>query len=340
MGYWTIMAVIDEVGVRRRLRIMLGNDKLVEQYIAQYGFRIDVQKIQSLREENERPKSVIPEESGPGETAADDPVFTVHLKCPSCYCTSIPSHDLKAKSLQVLADRFGMPHYRAMGRFFACDYNLLSVTICPQCLYASPDKRDFIARDPARARELPARLHQGELAAILAAADDRATWVAEQGLDVQRDLMSRDRSPQAGIAAYDLAIQRAAIEFSRNVPFSAFKMGGYTLKQATIAWVHGLDPNPWYSKSLQHYLNCFERSNAPGFQYDGQILYLVIALGLRQNNLDVAGTYLGVLDRTKSRVDVANIDGQIQQTFDRWYNQAREIWADRENPDLFQLPKP
>jgi len=333
------MAVIDEVGVRRRLRIMLGGDALVEEYIAHHGFRIDVQKIQALRAENERPKTVVQEDSGPGETAADDPVFSIHLKCPSCYLTSIPSHDLKAKSLQVLTDRFGMPHYRGTGRFQAVDFNLLSVTICPQCLYASPDKRDFIARDPARAHEVPARLHQGELAAILAGADERAAWLAEQGLDVQRDLMPRNRSPQAGIAAYELAILRARIEFSRNVPFSAFKLGGYSLKQATIAWVHGLDPLPWYQKSLQHYLTCFERSNAPGFQYDGQILYLIIALGLRQNNLDVSGSYLGVLDRTKSRVDAANIDPQIQQTFDRWYAQAREVWSDRDNPDLFGLPK-
>jgi len=339
MGYWVIMAVIDEVGVRRRLRIMLGSDALVEEYITQNGYRIDVLKIQALRTEHEKPKPLHIEESGPGETAADDPIFSVFLKCPSCYLTSIPSHDLKAKSLQVLTDRFGMPYYRGTGRFKVVDYNLHSVTICPQCLYASPDKRDFIARDPAHAREVPARLHQGELAAILAGADDRATWILNQGLDVQRDLMARDRNPQSGIAAYELAIMRAQIEFDRNVPFSAFKMGGYTLKQATIALVNGLDPLPWYQKAMQHYLTCFERSNAPGFQYDGQILYLVIALGLRLGNLDVSGTYLGVLDRTKARVELANIDAQVQQTFDRWYAQAREIWADRENPDLFASPK-
>ena len=41
---------------------------------------------------------------------------------------------------------------RASGRpCYNLDFNLLSVTVCPQCLFASPDKRDFIARDPARA---------------------------------------------------------------------------------------------------------------------------------------------------------------------------------------------
>ncbi|MCB9495259.1 MAG: DUF2225 domain-containing protein [Fibrobacteria bacterium] len=335
-----IMAIIDEVGVRRRLRVMLGSDPLVEEYIVRYGYRIDVQKIQILRAEQEKPKPEPVVEVGPEETAADDPVFAIYLKCPSCYQTNIISHDLKSKSLQVLVDRFGMPHYRKAGRFQQIDFNLLSVTVCPQCLFASPDKRDFIARDPARAKELPARLHQGELAAILAAADERAAYLSSEGIDVQRDLVIRDRTPRSAIAAYELAIMRSAIEFSRNVPFSAFKLGGYALKQATIAWTHEIDPTPWYKKAMEHYLLCFERSNAPGFQYDGQILYLIIALSLRLNKIDVGGTYVGVLERTKVRVESANIDAQVLQTFDRWYGMARELWADRENPDLFQLPRP
>lgn len=332
------MAVIDEVGVRRRLRIMLGSDALVETYIAQNGYRIDGQKVEALKAEGAAAKQASQEES-PAETASDDPVFTVFLKCPSCYLAHIPSHDLKAKSLQVLTDRFGMPHYRKTGRFKEVDFNLISVTICPQCLYASPDKRDFIARDPARGGEVPARLHQGELAAILAAADERSNYLVSQDLDIIQHMTVRDRTPAAGIAAYQLAIMRARIEFSRNVPFSAYKMGGYSLKQATIAVSHQIDPVPYLKAALESYLACFERSNAPGFQFDSQILYLIIALGMRMGNLDVAGSYLGVLDRTKSRVEAANIDAQTRQVFDRWYNAAREIWADRENPDLFLPPK-
>ncbi len=334
------MAIIDEVGVRRRLKVMLGSDALVEEYITRFGFRIDALKIQTLQSEHEKPKVVVLPEVLPEETAADDPVFIVFLKCPSCYLMHIPSYDLKAKSLQVLTDRFGMPHYRKAGRFQVVDYNTLQVTICPQCLYASPDKRDFIARDPARGVELPARLHQGELAAILAVADERATWVADHGLDVQQHLMVRNRTPQAGIAAYELAIMRARIEFSRNVPFSAFKMAGYALKQATIALVHGLEPKDYYKQALQNYLACFERSNAPGFQYDGQILYQIVALGMRLGDIDLAGQYIGVFDRTKSRVEAANVEPPVQQAFDRSYAQAREIWADRENPDLFAPPRP
>jgi len=317
---------------------MLGSDALVETYIGQFGYRVDGQKVEALKAEHAAVKQAAIDDSPSGESAADDPAFTVFLKCPACYLAHIPSHDLKAKSLQVLTDRFGMPHYHKTARFQAVDFNLLSVTICPQCLYASPDKRDFIARDPARGGEIPARLHQGDLAAILAAADERSNWIAEQKLDIYQDLMVRTRTPSAGIAAYELAILRARIEFSRNVPFSIYKMGGYTLKQATIAFTYEMDPLPWYEKALQHYLTCFERSNAPGFQFDGQVLYLIIALAVRMGNFDVAGSYLGVLDRTKSRVEVANIDAQTRQIFDRWYLSAREIWSDRENPDLFTPP--
>lgn len=317
---------------------MLGNDQLVETYITNFGYRIDGQKVEALKKAHEAAKQAIQEEAASGESAADDPIFTVFLKCPACYLAHLPSYDLKAKSLQVLTDRFGMPHYFKTSRFQAVDFNLQTVTICPQCLYASPDKHDFITRDPARGSEVPARLHQGELAAILASADQRNTWVAEQKLDILRDLVVPNRTPAAGIAAYELAIMRSQIESMRNVPFSVYKMGGYSLKQATIAQSYGMDPLPWYRKALQHYLSCFERSNAPGFQFDGQVLYLILVLGVRLGNLDVAGSYLGVLDRTKSRVEAANIDLQTRQIFEHWYSSAREVWSERENPDLFAPP--
>ena len=329
------MAVIDENGVRRRLKIMLGSDKLVEDYIAANGFRVDIVKIQALvKPQVEK----VVDFGDPGETADDDPVFTVFLKCPSCYMTRLPSHELKSKSQQILVDKFGMPTYRALGRYKAVDYNLISVTICPQCLYASPDKKDFITRDPAaRTRAIPARLHQGELAAILAAADDRATWLAARNLDVMKDLLPRTRSPEAGLASYELAFQRAQIEFSRNVPFSAFKMAGYTLKKAVIRRTYEMDETEDLAQALKLYLLCFERSNAPGYQYEGMVLYQVIALGIRTGQVDLAGSYLGVLDRSKTRLEGSKEDPQVASAFLRWYNAAREIWSDRENPDLWTL---
>jgi len=327
------MAVIDENGVRRRLRVMLGSDKLVEEYIQKHGFRIEMTKVQSMRSVTEKVLDI----AAATETAADDPVFTVFLKCPSCYMTNLPSYELKAKSLQVMVDKFGMPHYRALGKYKVVDYNLLSVTVCPQCLFASPDKRDFIGRDPARNREIPPRLHQGELAAILAVADDRANWLSGQNLDPMKDLLPRSRTTHAGLACYELAILRATIEFARNVPFSAYKMAGYTLKQGVIAESYQMDPVPYWVKALKTYLTCFEKSNAPGFNYEGQVLYQVIALALRLNQMEIAGSYIGVLDRSKMRVESANVEPAISQQFTRWYNAARELWSDRENPDLWAL---
>src|ERR1035437_268946 len=235
-------------------------------------------------------------------------------------------------------DKFGMPTYRALGRYKTVDYNLISVTVCPQCLFASPDKKDFITRDPAaRAREVPARLHQGELAAILAAADDRATWLIGQNLDAMTALLPRTRTPEAGLASYELASQRAQIEFGRNVPFSAFKMAGYTLKKAVIRRTYEMDETEELAQALKLYLLCFERSNAPGFQHEGLVLYQVIALGIRLGQLDLAGSYFGVLDRSKKRLEGSKEDPQVVATFMRWYNAAREIWSDRENPDLWAL---
>jgi len=63
------MAVIDENGVRRRLRIMLGSDKLVEDYIAANGFRVDNNKIQAMRSTTEKAVEI----DDPGETLRTTP---------------------------------------------------------------------------------------------------------------------------------------------------------------------------------------------------------------------------------------------------------------------------
>ncbi len=314
---------------------MLGSEHLAEEYIKKYGYRIDANNLKLLRSVSEE----VAEIEAPKESSADDPIFTVFLKCPSCLMGNIPSYELKAKSLQILTDKFGMPHYRASGKYQVLDYNLLSVTVCPKCLYASPDKKDFIGRDPARAQEIPARMHQGELAAMLALADERIHWLAQQKLDAMKDLIPRSRTPAAGLASYDLAIKRAEIEFSRNVPFSAYKMAAYYLKQATIAEAYEVNPLVYHVKALRSYLTCFERSNAPGFNFEGQVLYLVIALALKVNKLEIAGSYIGVLEQSKSRADAGLFDPGVVSQFKRWYTAAREVWADREDPDLWVMRK-
>jgi len=46
---------------------------------------------------------------------------------------------------------------------------------------------------------------------------------------------------------------------------------------------------------------------------------------------------LRVVARSKMRMESASVDANVQQAFMRWYNAAREIWSDRENPDLWVL---
>lgn len=326
------MAIIDENGVRRRLKIMLGTEELADDYIRRYGYTIHIAKVNGLRFANEyREKmrmGVAPEEP---KTDRDDPLFQIHVKCPACYAAEIPLWEQKARSLATVLDRFQMPSYKPIGTFHPADYNLVAVTICPQCLYASPDKKDFICLDPRRT-EVPARLHQGELAAILADADNRTGVLESSGLNVPKEhLFARERTPQAALVAYQLAMERAQIESARNVAFSRFKLGGYALKQALIARTYGVgEETPYLEKALEFYKQSYETSNASGAQYEAWSLYEIVVLNTRLGNETEAGAFLGALDKVKA--DMATVDTM----FLRWYNLTRDFWSERDNPDLWK----
>lgn len=327
------MAIIDGKGVHRRLKIMLGSETLADDYIRRYGYTIHIAKVNGLKFAQEYREQIRRGPVVPVETPANDfsdPIFEIQVKCPACYMTQIPYWDQKARSLASFLDKFQMPSYKPMGAFRAVDYNLIAVTICPQCLFASPDKKDFICRDPARNNEIPPRLHQGDLAQILAAADNRTSILEESGVDVTADnLFARERTPKAAILAYQLAIERARIESTRNVTFSLFKMGGYSHKQALIARTYKLEETPYLEAALEFYKQSFERSNAPGLQYEGNTLYQIIALNLRLGREADAGTFLAVLEKTKAEAVSPDTN------FTRWYNSTRELWSDRDSDDLW-----
>ncbi len=325
------MAIIDENGVHRRLEIMLGSKALADEYIKRYGYTVHIAKVKGLIVANEYRQKVHAIDQ-PKEQSVDptDPIFQVKVKCPACYCASISLWELKARSLTVTPDRFQMPSYSPAGKFRFVDYNLVSVTVCPQCLYASPDKKDFVCLD-VRRNEIPAALHQGEVAAILADADCRSTLLKTSGLDlILEHFYDRERTPKAAIFAYQMALERAKIEALRNVPFALFKMGGYALKQALIARKYGFDDTPYLQVALRFYKQSFEHSSAKGPQYESFTLYEIVALDMRLGDEGDAGNFLAVLDRLKSEQTT------FDSGFNRWYNATRDLWADRENPDLWK----
>jgi hypothetical protein len=330
------MAIIDEQGVRRRLKIMLGSEPLADVYIKRFGYTIHIAKINGLKIAMEyramQQNGGVAEEPKPkvAETDWNDPIFEIQVKCPACF-SPVPYWDQKARALGSSLDMFHMPSYKPVGTFRAADYNLIAVSVCPQCFFASPDKKDFIVHDSARYREVPSRLQQGELAALLTSADDRTTMLEESGIDITREhVFGRERTPQGAIFAYDLSIHRALIESRRSIPFALFKMAGYSLKQALIARTYKLDETPYLEHALEHYLKCFETSNAPGQQYEANVLYEIIALNVRLGKITDAGAFVAVLEKVKAEASLPDIP------FIRWYNAARDLWSDRDNPDLWK----
>ena len=128
---------IDVVEVKRRLGALLNDANLVNEYIRQYGPSIDIKNIKAVKEA--KAKSIM----APDEGVGDDPIFEIKLICPVCGREGISCFELRAKSQQIVKNKFLVPSYEGASGFKTVDYSFLSVTVCPRCLFASPDKKDW-----------------------------------------------------------------------------------------------------------------------------------------------------------------------------------------------------
>src|SRR5690606_17285833 len=129
---------LDDKLVRKKLEVLLKDEDLVNKYLRVYGPRLDMANIAKLKQDQFKPGP----EGGMGEK--DDPTYQIKLKCPVCSQSDIFCYEIKAKSLTSTLDRFLAPRYQAVKPFRNVNFSLFSVTVCPTCLFASPDKRDFI----------------------------------------------------------------------------------------------------------------------------------------------------------------------------------------------------
>jgi uncharacterized protein (DUF2225 family) len=315
---------IDVVEVKRRLLSLLNDANLVNEYLRQYGPTLDIKHIKSLKDMRAKVSSLADEGTG------QDPIYEIKLTCPVCGIEDITCCEPRAKSQQIIKNKLLVPSYAGASGFKTVDYTLIAVTVCPRCLFASPDKKDWTRAEEKT--QLPANVVMtlqekiGERKAILRAVTDIKAYFC------------RPRSADAAIVSYQLAMSRARVEAWYEQPYALYKLGAYALRIAKIVKDTGGDNREALREALGFFEESFRTSNSPSEEIEMQIIYTIVALNLRLGDQKKANSYIGVFTNLhNSRAIEMKQDPKLQTILiDRWADKAKFLWEDRDREDLFK----
>ena len=317
---------IDVGEVKRRLQTLLNDSNLVNDYIRQFGPTIDIKHIKTIKEA--KTKSLFTGDAGSG----NDPIFEIKVTCPVCGRTDLSCYELRAKSQQIIKNKFLVPCYEGASGYRTVDYSFLAVTVCPRCLFASPDKKDWARTDGEDKSQMPANVIMtlqekiGERKAILKSVIDPEGY------------FKRPRTADSAVATYKLAMARAYVEAFYEQPYALYKLGAYSLRIAKISKDSGNDNRELLREALGYYEEAFRTSNCPSEEIEMQVIYSIVALNLKLDDPKKANSFLGVFtnlhnERTNEMKDNQKLNLII---IDKWNDKAKLLWEDRERADLFK----
>lgn len=265
-----------------------------------------------------------------------DPLYEILVKCPVCNKENIPRYDLRAKTQQITQNTFLIPKYKGISPYKTCDYTMVAVTVCPRCLFASPDKKDFHSVDISGQKEIKSQLSGNIITTLQEKAIERKK-ILNSDCDTQL-YFGKERTPQAAIDSYQLAILRAKVESWYDLPYSLYKMGAYSLRIARLIKVYtSLENSNILLNSLKYFEDAFKNSNCPSEEIEMQVIYLIIALSLKMKDEKKASSYMNVFTNLRNaKIAEQKKNPQISTTIiDKWYEKARFLWEERDNPDIF-----
>ncbi len=321
---------IDVAEVKRRLLVFLNDQNLVNEYIRQYGPSIDIKNIKSMKEAREGAL-----QSQENVSVGNDAVFETSVKCPVCNKEGILRYELRAKSQQITQNRFLVPLYQGVSPYRTVDYTMIAATVCPRCLFASPDKKDFSFTSPHGQGETKTQLSGNVLMSLQEKIGERKA-ILKPGCEIE-GYFGRHRTREAAIDSYRLAILRAKIEAWFEQPYSLYKLGAYSLRIAKIMKDANIDNREILREALGFCEEAFKCSNCPSEEIEMQVVYTIVALNLKLGDQKKANSYIGVFSNLQN-VRAAEIreNPRLSTTIiDKWSEKAKRLWEDRERTDLF-----
>lgn len=323
---------IDVAEVKRRLLVFLNDRNLVNEYLRQFGPSIDIKHIKEIKEA----KNGSLQSAGITGGVGTDPLYELKVKCPVCNKENIPRHELRAKSQQITQNKFLVPLYNGAPPYHTVDYTLVAVTVCPRCLFASPDKKDFIHQGVTGQGDGKTQLTGNVLMTLQEKIGERKA-IMKSGCD-SAVYFNRNRTREAAIDSYRLAMLRAKVEAWYEQPYSLYKLGAYSLRIAKITKDAVIDNREPLREALRFFEEAFKASNCPSEEIEMQVIYSIVALHMKLGEFKKANSYLGVFGNLlAARKTEMREDPKLTTTLiDRWSEKAKRLWEDRDDEDLFK----
>jgi uncharacterized protein (DUF2225 family) len=321
---------IDVTEVKRRLRALLNDTNLVSEYIRQYGPSIDIKSVKFLKEK--KAKSARITEEGEG----NDPIFEIQVNCPVCNQENIPSYELRAKSQQIITNKFLVPCYQGAMGYRTADYTALAATVCPRCLFASPDKKDFNRSATSGTGETKTQLTSNIVMTLQEKIGERRALL--KYVSDYENYFKRPRVEDAVMASYRLAMSRANVEAWYEQPYSFYKLGSYALRIAKVIKDGGGDNREMLREALAAFKEAFRTSNCPSEELEMQVIYVIAALCLKLGDQKQANSYVGVFTNLKNtRLAEIRENPKLNTiAIEKWHDKAQGLWEYRDDPDLFK----
>lgn len=321
---------LDDKLVRKKLEVLLKDEHMVETYLRTYGPRLDMNYVTKIKASHQKASA---EASGAGDNG--DPTYQIKLKCPICNQNDLVCLELKAKSLTTTPDRFMAPRFQGVKGFRPLNYSLAAVSVCPACLFASPDKRDFVTFSMQTRSETKSQLGPFVLDELRQKVEERKMMIAP--VSDFPNHFKHPRSVEAAIHSYRLAVHRALVEASLETPLAWYKAGMYGLRIAVLQRDSGKNDEAVLKESVDYLAKSFRNSELKTPEMEYQLCYTLSAIYLRLGDQAQCQAYMGVLDRTKSELAKKEKDDPTVTTnhVEKWLEKAKDLWADRESPDLW-----
>lgn len=316
--------------IKRRLQALINDSNLVNEYIRTYGPKIDIKNIKAIKEK--QAQSLLTAEEGDGE----DPVFEISVTCPVCNQEEITCYELRAKSQQIIFNKFLVPIYSGASGYRSVDYTLIYTTVCPRCLFSSPDKNDFTRENKSTGVEIKTQITSNVLMMLQEKIGERKAVM--KSFDDYNNYFKRPRGYEAAIISLRLAIMRANVEAWFEIPYSYYKLGSYALRIAKIIRDMKGDNRETLREALDYFEEAFRTSNCPVEEIEMQVIYLIAALHLRLGDQKTANSYIQVFSNLKNtRLTEMRSDPNLNtNTITKWADKAKFLWEDRNEEDLFK----
>lgn len=321
---------IDIAEIKKRLQALINDSNLVNEYIRTYGPKIDIKNIKAIKEK--QAQSLLTAEDGEGE----DPIFEIPVTCPVCNQDGIICYELRAKSQQVILNKFLVPTYNGLSGYRSVDYTLIYTTVCNRCLFASPDKNDFIRENKSAGGETKSQITSNVLMMLQEKIGERKAFM--KSIDDYTNYFKRPRGYEAAMITLRLAMMRANVEAWFETPYSYYKLGSYALRIAKIIKDMKGDNRETLREALGHIEEAFRTSNCPVEEVEMQVIYLIATLYLRLGDQKTANSYIQVFANLKNaRLAEMRADPKLNTTtITKWADKVKYLWEDRNDADLFK----